>query len=275
MLCAFGAVLMSALVVFNVLNRSLAEYERRYLQESSQTLTEMFIFVDERQVLTLTLISAVVLGLLGLLIANWLVGLLLFGLGFMLPFSVVKRLREQRLQRFDRQLVDALVQMSAALRAGLTLGQATEGVSQEMPNPLAQEFGLFLKEVKLGVSQEEAFIHMAERVRSENLLLVVTATNVSRKLGGNLAEMYDTISTTIRERFETEGRVRALTSMGRMQGWVVGLMPLFIGIAFYFMRPDLVGPMMNSRFGLGLVVSIIVMETVGMFLIRRIVAIDV
>lgn len=274
-LCAFGAVGIIALVILNVLNKGLAEYEKRYLQQSSDTLTEMFIFVDGRQILLITILVSIVFGLIGLLLFNWYVAVLFVFVGFILPFTFIKKLRERRIRQFDEQLVDSLVQMSAAFRAGLTLNQAAQSVSEEMPKPLSQEFTLYLKEVKLGVQVEEALSNMATRVGSENLLLVVTATNVSRKLGGNLAEMFDTISTTIRERFQIEGRVRALTAMGKMQGWVVGAMPLVMGVLFNFMRPDLMGPMLKHNFGVGLILAIIVMEVLGMLMIRKIIDIDV
>jgi len=271
----FVAVGIVTLVILNVLNKGLAEYEKRYLEESSNTLTEMFIFVDGRQILLITLLAAIVLGLMGLLLFNWYVAVLLLFIGFILPFSVIKKLRLRRVQQFDQQLVDALVQMSAAFRAGLSLVQACQSIAEEMPRPLSQEFQLFLKEVKLGVQLDDAFINMADRVGSENLLLVVTATNVSRKLGGNLAEMFDTISTTIRDRFQIEGRVQALTAMGKMQGWVVGAMPIVMGLVFNLMRPDLMKPMLEHPFGAGLIISVIVMESIGMLIIRKIIAIDV
>ncbi|PID38829.1 MAG: secretion system protein F [Proteobacteria bacterium] len=271
----FGAIGIVTLVILNVLNKGLAEYEKRYLEESSNTLTEMFIFVDGRQILLITILSAIVLGLLGLLLFNWYIATLMVFVGFILPFSIIKRLRERRIRQFDEQLVDALVQMSSAFRAGLSLAQAAESVAEEMPRPLSQEFQLLLKELKLGVQMDEALVNMADRVGSENLLLVVTATNVSRKLGGNLAEMFDTISTTIRDRFQIEGRVRALTAMGRMQGWVVGAMPLVMGLIFNFMRPDLMKPMLQHTFGVLLILAILVMEILGMLMIRKIIAIDV
>ena len=134
---------------------------------------------------------------------------------------------------------------------------------------------MFVKELKLGVPQEEALVNMAERVGSEDLQLVVTATNIARQVGGNMAEMFDTISGTIRERFRLEGRIRALTAQGKLQGWVVGAMPLILGLVLNMMRPDLMEPMLHSGFGYALVGLVAVMEVVGIFLIRRIVAIEV
>src|SRR5437868_14355744 len=115
--------------------------------------------------------------------------------------------------------------------------------------PLSMEFGLFVEEAKLGVPIEEALVNMCKRVGSDDLELVVTATNIARQLGGNMAEMFETISGTIRERFRLEGKIDAITSQGRMQGWIVSSMPLFMGLILNYMRPDLMGPMMNHMFG--------------------------
>ena len=274
-LSVFGAVFIFALVILSVIGKGLEEYEARYLTRGARDLTEMFYFIQPRQLLVMTLAVALVLALLGYVIFNWFVALLIGVVGFLVPFMGIKKLRERRVRRFEAQLVDAMTQMSAAFRAGLTLAQATDNIAQEMPPPLSQEFGLFVKEIKLGVSQEEALQNMADRVNSEDLQLVVTATNVARQLGGNMAEMYDIISGTIRERFRLEGRIRALTAQGKLQGWVVGAMPLILGLVLNMMRPDLMEPMLHSTFGYALIAIVLAMETIGIFLIRRIVAIDV
>lgn len=274
LLCIFGATLLLALVVLAVIGKGLQEYETRYVSRGVSDLTEMFFFIDGRQLLMLTLAIAIAFGSIGYLF-NWFVGILMFVVGFVAPFWGIKALRQRRINKFNQQLVDALVQMSAAFRAGLSFSQAAENVSAEMPKPLGDEFSLFIKELKLGVAQEEALQNMAGRVGSEDLQLVVTATNIARKLGGNMAEMFETISTTIRERFRLEGRIQALTSQGKMQGWVVGSMPLILGLVLNLMRPDLMGPMLDSNFGIALIAAVAVMEVLGILLIRKIVAIDV
>jgi len=273
-ICVFGSVFVFTLIILSVVGRGLEEYEERYLTRGSRDLTEMFYFIGPRQLLLMTLAVAAVLGLLGYVIFNWFVAVLIGVAGFLVPFLGIKKLRERRIHRFEGQLVDAMAQMSAAFRAGLTLAQATENIAQDMPPPLSQEFGLFVKEIKLGVPQDEALQNMADRVGSEDLQLVVTSTNVARQLGGNMAEMYDIISATIRERFRLEGRIRALTAQGKLQGWVVGAMPLILGLILNMMRPDLMEPMIHSNFGYALISLIIVMELVGIWMIRRIVAID-
>jgi len=274
-LCVFGSIFLLTLVILSLVGKGLEQYEQRYLTQGSQDLTEMFLFFSPRQILMLTLATATVMALVGLVVFNWFVAALMGAAGFIVPFYGIKKLRERRIQRFEQQLVDSLVQMAAAFRAGLTLPQAMDNIAQEMPKPLSQEFSLTIKEVKLGVMQEEALQNMANRVGSEDLQLVVTSTNVARQLGGNMAEMYDIISATVRERFRLEGRIRALTSQGKLQGWVVGSMPLALGLVLNFMRPDLMEPMLKSTFGYFLISTILLMEIVGIWIIRRIVAIDI
>ena len=274
-LLVFAATFLIALIIMSVVSRGVEQYEQRFLTRSARDLGEMFYFVDPRQLLILDIACAIGFGLLGFAVGNILVGVLLAGAGGLAPFYGIKYLRERRIRRFEQQLVDALVQMSAAFKAGLTLPQAAENVAKEAAPPLGQELGLFVKELKLGVQVEEALNNMAERVGSEDMHLVATSTNVARKLGGNMAEMFDIISQTIRERFRLEGRIRALTAQGKLQGWVVGAMPLILGLVLNYMRPDLMQPMLHSKFGYGLIIAIVVMELLGIWMIRKIVAIDV
>ncbi|MBN2724842.1 MAG: type II secretion system F family protein [Deltaproteobacteria bacterium] len=271
----FISTFLFALYVFSIVTKGLEMYEERYATKGTANLGDMFLFISPGQLMAITLIIAFVLGMLGFVIFGWFIGGMLFGVGFMVPFWGIKVIRKKRIAKFNKQLVDSLSQMSAAFKAGLTLQQAMESIAREVPPPLGQEFNLTVKEIKLGLPVEEALENMNKRVESEDLDLVVTATNVARKLGGNMAEMYEIIAATIRERFRLEGKIKALTSQGKMQAWVVGLMPLFLGIVLNAMRPDLMGPFLASTFGKALIVVVLVMEAMGIFWIYKIVDIDV
>jgi len=275
LLLGFGATFVLILVIFSVVKRALEEYEGRYTTKGTQSLENMFFFVTTRQLLVLTVSVSAVFFIIGLVALNVVVGLILGAFGFAFPLLGIRYLKKRRIAKFERQLVDALSQMSAAFKAGLTLPQAADNIAREMQPPLGQEFGLLVKEIKLGIPMEEALSNMAARVNSEDLDLAVTSTNIARQLGGNMAEMYDIISATIRERFRLEGRIKALTAQGKMQGWVVASMPLVVGAAFYYFRPDLMKPMLHSNFGIALVGTVFIMEVLGMLMIRKIVNIDV
>ncbi|WP_257462444.1 type II secretion system F family protein [Archangium lipolyticum] len=275
LLLVTGSVFFFSLVIFTVLAKAYEQYQERYVVKSMNDLSDMFLFIDARQLLVLNIASMCLLGILSYIIFNPILCVMATIFGFFLPIILVKHYRKRRIKKFNVQLVDALQAMANAFKAGLTFPQAIEHVAREAQPPLAQEFGLFVKEVKLGVPLEEALINMGRRVGSDDLELVVVATNIARQLGGNMAEMFETISTVIRERFRLEGKIDALTAQGKLQGWVVAAMPAILGMVLNYMRPDLMEPMMDHWFGYVLVTIIAIMEVLGILIIRRIVNIDI
>jgi tight adherence protein B len=274
-LLAGAATFFLILAVLAVLSRAWVRYQERYVVRSINDLGDMFLFVEPGQIVLLNIAALILLAACG----YWLGGPLLAGLagaaGFFSPLAAVKVYRARRLQRFNLQLTEALQQMANALRAGLTFAQAVEQVGKEAAPPLRQEFGLYVKEVKLGVPIDDALVNMAARVGSEDLELVATSSNIARGLGGNMAEMFETIAATIRERFRLEGKITSLTSQGKMQGLIVSALPLVIGLFLGWYRPDLMEPMFERSFGYVLVGAVVLLETIGFLFIRKIVSIDV
>jgi tight adherence protein B len=273
--CVAGSTFFLATVVAALLRGAFQQYQARYVTTSLREFSDMFLFLDPRQLVVLNVAAMVSLAILG----SWIGGPLLCAgagaLGFFAPAVGVRLYRRRRRSSFDAQLSDALQQMANALRAGLTFQQASEQIGREAPAPLGQEFGLYAKEVRLGTSSEEALVAMVRRVGSEDLELVATSTNIARQLGGNLSDMFETIGETIRERFRLEGKIRALTSQGKLQGLVVATLPLWVGLFLDWYRPDLMQPMFAHAYGYVLVAAIALLEAIGFVLIRRIVTIDV
>jgi tight adherence protein B len=270
-----ASVFFFSLLIFGVLQRAFEKYQERYVTKSMNDLSDMFLFVEPGQILLLNVAALVILAGLGFLVGGRFLCGILAAAGFFLPMGAVRFYRARRIARFDAQLTEALQQLSNALRAGLTFQQAMDQVGRESAPPLRQEFGLFIKEVKLGVPVEAALTNMARRVGSEDLELVATSTNIARQLGGNMAEMYETIAATIRERFRLEGKIASLTSQGKMQGWIVSSLPVAIGLFLAWYRPDLMEPMFERFYGYGLLSLVIVLELLAFVLIRKIVNIDV
>jgi tight adherence protein B len=270
-----GSIFFLSLLALDVLSKALREYQRRYVVRSMQELSGMFLFLQPRHILLLNVAALGVSAGFGLCLGGPVCAALLAGAAFFAPSFAVRSYRKRRIRRFEGQLTEALQQLANALRAGLTLSQAMDQIGREAAAPLGQEFGLFSKEVKLGVPVEQALTNMADRVGSADLELVATSTNVARHLGANLAEMFETIAATIRERFRLEGKIAALTSQGKLQGRVVAALPLVIGLFFNGYRPDLVKPMFESAYGYVLVAAVALLEATGFLLIHRIVAIDV
>ncbi|MHB1845221.1 MAG: type II secretion system F family protein [Deltaproteobacteria bacterium] len=270
-----GSVFFFALVIYDTLMKAMQRYEEKYVVQSVGDLSNMFLFVDARTIFVLNFCVMGLLALAGGLTGGVGAGLLGGLVGFFVPMILVRVYRKRRIDKFDRQLVDVLQQMSGALKAGLTFQQAMEQVAKESPPPLGQEFNLTIREMKLGLPLEEALSNMATRVGSQDLDLTVTSTNIAKGLGGNMAEMFETISATIRERMRLEGKIKAVTSQGKMQGMIVSLMPLAMGIILNFMRPDLMQPKLHHHFGWILVSVCIIGIALGWFMIMRIVNIDV
>src|SRR5688572_4863511 len=168
-----GSVFFFSLVIFSVLTKAYEQYQERYVVKSMNDLSDMFLFIDPRQMLVLNVASMCLLGIISWIILNPLVCVAMTIFGFFVPMLLVKHYRKRRIKKFNNQLVDALQAMANAFKAGLTFPQAIEHIAREAQPPLSQEFGLFVKEVKLGVPLEEALINMAKRVGSDDLELVV------------------------------------------------------------------------------------------------------
>jgi tight adherence protein B len=151
-----------------------------------------------------------------------------FIVGLFIPRIYVRRQQGRRLVRFSDQLADMLNLMVNGLRAGYSTMQAMEAVSREMPSPISDEFRRVVQEMQLGISMELALDNLLRRIPSGDLDLVITAMNVQREVGGNLAEILDTISYTIRERVRIKGEIRVLTSQVMYSGRFLAMMPLII-----------------------------------------------
>ena len=270
-----AAIFFLAFLALDVLHKAFEQYQLRYVTKSMNDLSDMFLFIEPGQIILLNLAALVLFTAAGFWLGGAFFAAIAAVAGFFAPAGAVRFYRQRRIKLFNAQLTEALQQMAHALRAGLALQQAIDQIGRESTAPLRQEFSLFTKEVKLGVPLEEALVNMANRVGSEDLELVATSTNIARQLGGNMAEMFETIAATIRERFRLEGKIDALTSQGKLQGWIVASLPLWIGLFFNWYRPDLMEPMFENAYGYILVSLILVLEAIGFLLIRRIVAIDV
>jgi len=191
--------------------------------------------------LILTAISAVVVGATGyFFFGGAIVGVAGFVLGLRLPLMYIGMAARRRVNAFNDQLGDTLNLWVNALRSGYSVLQAMETIATELPPPVSREFERVVQEVRLGLSLEQAMNNMYRRVPSEDLDLVITAVNIQREVGGNLAEVLDTISFTIRERVRIKGEVRTLTAQGRISGWIISLLPVGLALLLNAMNPGYV-----------------------------------
>ena len=261
------------------------DYAAAYSESTSRQMEDLFLFIPAKRVLELALASSAICFLIGFLLFGGAdgssvmtgagFGAVLAALGWTIPRTVLAVMRKRRLQRFNLQLVDSLVNMSNALKAGFSVQQAIELVVREGQNPLAQEFGMFLHQTRVGMRLEEAFDGMQKRVGSDDLVLMVAALETARQTGGNLTEVFEKIAHTIRERLRIEMRIRTLTAQGRLQGVIVGAMPLLLAIALFILDPAMMMTFLRSGFGITLLVVVALLEGVGALVIHRIIRIDI
>jgi tight adherence protein B len=191
-------------------------------------------------------------------------------IGYFLPRFWVGRRIGGRLGAFNKQLPDTIILLSNSLRAGSSFLQSAELVSRESPPPMGEEMGRVVREVNLGLGMEEALQHMVKRIKSEDLDLMVTAIGVQQQVGGNLAEVLDTIAFTIRERVRIKGEVNTLTAQGRMSGYLVAVLPIGIAFMINLISPSFMAPMFEQTIGKILLAVSGVMMLIGFFAIRKI-----
>jgi tight adherence protein B len=272
--------------------------ERRQRRSSTGPLTEWFNTRVERQSWSENLaaelaranlrlrpgeyvavmgIGAIIGGLLFWIIGreSFLLGLVGAVLGFFVPRLYVGRLQGQRLQRFNNQLGDTLNLMVNSLRAGFSVVQSLDSISRDMASPTSDEFRRVVQEIQLGLSFDRAMENLLRRIPSEDMDMVVTAIIIQRDTGGNLAEILDNISETIRERVRVKGEIRTLTSQSRLSGQFLALLPVIFTLGIYVMNPQYLdaffAPESNTPFPIGYAALGVagLMIIVGYFVMRQ------
>lgn len=206
-------------------------------------------------------------------------------IGLNLPKWGINYAANKRIRTFDGQLSDTLNLWVNALRSGYSVLQGMETIATELPPPVSKEFERVVQEVRLGLGLNQALDNMYRRVPSEDLDLVITAVNIQREVGGNLAEVLDKISFTIRERVRIKGEIRTLTAQGRISGWIISLLPVILGGILYLINPEYVSQLWIQQepwifpgivpCGWLVIGFSLLMIAMGAFAIRKIVDIEV
>lgn len=197
-------------------------------------------------------------------------------MGFFAPRIWVARTISKRLIRFETQLPDTLGLWVNALRSGYSVLQSMEAIAKDAPEPTQTEFRRVVQEVALGIDMGDALEHLLERVESPDLDLVVTAVNIQREVGGNLAEILDVISVTIRERIKLKGEIRVLTSQGRITGYLISGLPIVLSMLLNVISPGYMGNLFNDRqCGWPLLGGGLALIGMGTAIIQKIVDIDI
>lgn len=259
----------------------LKQLDREFLSRGwGRGISESLIQADLK--LTVTEYVLIVLGatavgaLTGFAISGQPVSALVAGLiTFFVPGVFLRMRKGKRRRDFNNQLVDALTQIVGSLRAGYGLAQSIDTVGKQMPPPAGDEFARVVLEAQIGQPLSVALAHLVERVKSDDLNMVVTAININQQVGGNLAEILETIAETIRERIRIKREIQVLTAQQRISGYVLTFLPIALGAILLIINPTYQMRLFTPGITLCIPITAGIMMVIGFFIMRRIIDIDV
>lgn len=250
-------------------------------EEVLRLMDNMFIEVDPKKVTWTMLGCSFGVGMLVFLVLwphyglGMVLGSLLCYGGWLAPKAIMLNLFERRCSRLTDQMVDGMTIMSNGIKAGQSLTQSMERVVENMSGPLAQEFKLVLNKIRLGMSVEDSLNEFGERIPRQDVQMFVTAVNILKETGGNLAETFQTIVTTVRERQKVEKKIQALTAQGQMQAIIITLVPFLLLGMFLVVDPNYVMPLFTRPLGWVALGLMLILQVIGLVVMKKIVTIKV
>jgi len=266
-------------IIWTVMTMSVQgfeQYQTVFTEQTESKLQDLFLFFDARKIFIINVLGLLVLPIVVYFLTGSVFYVVLAVLILLvLPKILLRRIEAIRRRKINEALPDALSQFAGGMRAGSTFSTAIETMVQETKGPISQEFALLLREQRLGTSMSDALDNLGERVQTEEMDLVITAAQIANDVGGNLSEIFERLSDTLRRKMEMESKIKALTSQGVLQGWIVGLLPFAIIGALYFVDKENISPIFTNLLGWGFLVIILINELLGGLLIRKIVSIDI
>lgn len=250
-------------------------YRRQFYAQVDQGLRDVLVLLEPNQVFLVTIGVALVLCPVIFFLLNPVAALVVGVLVLIAPPQVLKIMKSRRADRFVKQMPDALAAMSSALKSGLNLVKTLQQVVKNQPEPLAQEFAQVLVEYRIGTDLNESFSELAKRIDRPQVVLMNSAIKINRAVGGNLANTFENLASTLRETSKVEGKIKALTAMGESQGRLATLFPVIMGFVFYQQEPGAMRLLFITPLGWIWLAAMGCMVVVGTFLIKKIVNVDV
>lgn len=273
---AFLSVLLITSQIYPFLRRMLEDWQKKRVEQITPKLENMFLNVPLSKVILLDILSPVIVGVASFLIFQSIVAAVIGGvLGLGLPLLVISQLERKRRQKFSQQLIDGLMVLSGSLRAGLSLLQSFEVLVEEMPNPISQEFSLVLRENRMGIPLEVSLANLKKRMPLDDLDLIITSILVSRETGGDLTLTFNQLIITIRERDKLQGRLKALTVQAKLQGIIMGALPVAFAIFVYSFNPHFFDIMLQNETGRMMLMLAFILEVVGVFFVHKFSKVDI
>ena len=244
------------------------ETQKDKAEKTSSQFEEMFIFLKKEVIVTLYIITPLILGILGFILTRKaLVSLIGMAAGVSFPFLLIKFMDKKRRSKFSAQLGDGLMIMSSCLKGGLTLIQSFEVLAEEMEPPIGQEVSLLIREIKVGVSLEEALTRLEKRMPSEEMTLITSAILVARETGGDLTKVFARLIETIRDRTKLKEMVQTLTLQARLQAVIISLLGPVFAVVVLKINPDHFQVMWQNEFGKILLMAAGFLQVIGIILI--------
>lgn len=252
------------------------QYRKNLTEQTRSELSDLFVFIDLTHLWpVLVCVSVGASVLLWLLTESVLFAVCVGGVSFILPRMMLSRAVRKRQQRFDAQLPDLLLSLSGALRAGAGLAVALKYIVQESSAPLSQELGLVLREQRMGVGFTQALANLYQRMPSESVELVTTMLTVGTRSGASLADLLERLCTNLRARQHLERKIEVMTTQGKMQAWIMGALPLVLLLVLSQIDPLSVHLLHSSAVGQAVLGTLFILECLGVYFLRRILAIHV
>lgn len=267
----FGAVGLLGSQIIPIVIGIMHKAQEKRVRHTERQLDKMFIEIRQEKLFALYALSPVVTGIAAfVLIHNFAIAFIAAAFGGLgIPTIVLRSMSAQRKMRFNNQLLDGIMVLSSSLKGGLSLIQAIEVLVEEMPPPISQEFGLILRENKMGVTLEDSFERLNRRLKIEELSLLINSILVARETGGDLTKVLARLSNTIRDNKKLKDNVKTLTLQGRMQGIIMSFLPLlFIWWILTFNREHF-DIMLKTDTGRTMLFVAAVLQVIGMFLIKK------
>lgn len=280
----FILAIVFAMVSFSILffilmqefNQALTKYESHFTGQAKRDLADMFVFWDPKQVWIMsTLLCIACMSIVGIVTFNVLLTMVVGLVLLFLPPFIFSYFKKKRCRRFNEQLPLMLSSLASALKAGSGVQVALKTVIEESVAPLSEEFGLVLREQRLGLSFEEALEHLLQRMPTEATQLVVSSLKIAAQTGGNLAQALERVANTLRAIKQIEDKIEALTSQGKFQAKVMVLLPIILMFALNFGEFKLLELLWTTRQGAMVLGGIIFLEVCGIYFINKIIKIDI
>lgn len=259
---------ISGLIPNSKLNKSKSKKVEIELMKADMPIT-----VEELLVIKI-LSSAAFAFLAYAIFKNFIAIIIIFILIWNIPKFIIANRKKERIKLFDSQLNEGVMIISNSLKAGYSFLQAIAVVTEETQNPFSKEFKKLLKEMSLGISEEDALKNLLMRMESEDLKLIMNAILIQKDTGGNLSEILDNIGETIRERQKIKNELKTLTAQGKLSGVIVTLIPVFLGGVIYLFNKEYMLLLFTTSIGLGMVTISVISQIIGILLIKKIINID-